>query len=172
MINLLPPKALSRLRREQRLRFASVFMLMLAAAFLVFFALSLPTWLMQRHQVGSAAADPDLMARIEEGRQEREREARAVSTLVEHFSQKHSERGHFEIIRKLDELAGPDIQLRQFSFDAKNKMSLSGIAKTRAALSEFREIVTADKQFSAVELPLASLVNERDAAFTITATIK
>ncbi len=147
-------------------------MLVLSGALLVMFLLSLPTWLMQRHQVGSASADDNLMARIEAGRKEREKETRAIGALVAHLSEKSLERDHSAIIRKLDELAGSEITLRQFNFDAKNKLSLGGVAKTRAALSDFRDLLAADRQFSAVELPLTSLVNERDAVFTITLTIK
>jgi Tfp pilus assembly protein PilN len=172
MISLLSPEGKKRLARERKTRFVSVLLLLLTAVSLVLLAFSVPIRLMQQHQLRNMGDKGDLLTELETSRRKAEKKVAEVNVLLKHIDQQKENRRFSEIINKIDELSGSEISLTQFSFDTKNKLTLQGQASARTALSEFRDRLEEDKQFSSVELPLSNLVSERDVAFTITLIVK
>lgn len=172
MINLLPPHAKKRLRREQLVRFVSLFILTLAFAGFILLVLSIPTWIMQRYQIGSVYDSDEFTANLRKEQRKLELESAEATRIIRHFGGSFPNRHHSDIIAALDEMSGEGVSINQFLFDPKGKLTLIGVAATRTALSDFKSALEADKRFASVELPLSSLVSERDAAFTVTLMLK
>jgi len=172
MINLLPTQAKKVVKREHLLRLLAVFFLTLSFASLVLLTMSVPTWLMLNYQTIGEEEDQTLLKEIAEERARAEKELSETQRIIEHLSQVPNTRSHTAIIESLDQLGGENLTINQFIFDAKGKLTLTGIASTRGALSSFRDRVEESEVFRSVDLPLASLVQESEAAFTMTITLK
>ena len=172
MINILPPTAKKKLTRDYFLRFVSMIFIVTGMAGLVFLSLSLPTLVMLRHQLGSILDNKDFVSKIEDEQKLLESEAIEIETIVTHINGQKSPTSHTEVIDLIDSLAGEEVVVDRFVFGEKDKLTISGTALTRPGLSDFRDRLAEEKIFSSVELPLASLVDERDAMFNITMVVK
>lgn len=172
MINLLPPTAKKKLTRDYFLRLVSMIFITISIAGLVFLSLSLPTFVMLKHQLGSILDNKDFVSKIEEGQKMLEEEAREIDAIVTHINNQKSLISRTEVIDLIDSLAGEGIVVDRFDFGEKDKLTISGTASTRPGLSDFRDRLAEENIFSSVELPLASLVDEKDAAFNITMIVK
>lgn len=168
MINLLPPTAKKKLTRDYFLRFISMIFVVTGIATLVLCSLSLPTLVMLRHQLGSILDNKDFVSNIEKEQKLLEEEAKEMEVIVAHIKGQKIPVSHTEVIDLIDSLAGEGVTVDRFTFGEKDKLTISGSARTRPELSAFRDRLAAEDVFSSVELPLASLVNERDALFNIT----
>ncbi|MCB9819533.1 PilN domain-containing protein [Candidatus Nomurabacteria bacterium] len=172
MINLLPTQAKKVVKREYSLRLLAVFSLSLSFACLVLLMMSIPTWLMLSYQTIGEDKDQTLLNEIAKDRAHAEQELSETQRIIEHLSQRPSSLSHTAIIESLDQLGGKGVTINQFIFDTKGKLTLTGIASTRATLSSFRDRIEESKDFKSVDLPLSSLVQESEAAFTMTVTLK
>lgn len=172
MINLLPPIAKKRLRQEGFLRFISLFIIILSVAVLLLFLFSIPTWVVQKYQLSSAKSAGTFTADVESEQKRIKQEGVITQQFITHISGQKIPPSRTVLIARLDELSGEEVELNRFSFDSKNKITISGVATTRPALSSFRDRLAAEKGFSSVELPLSSLVNENNPDFTITLVVK
>lgn len=172
MINLLPPIAKRKLTRNYFLRFASMIFIMTGIATLVLLSLSLPTLVMLKHQLGSILDNKDFVSNVENEHKLLEAEAEEIEVIVAHINGQKPTVSHTEIIGLVDSLAGEGVSVDRFVFDEKDKLIISGSASTRPDLSAFRDRLAEEDIFSSVELPLSSLVNEKDALFNITMEIK
>ncbi len=172
MTDLLPPIAARKLKRDRSLRFFSIFLIFAALALFILAIFSLPVSVLQKYQLSSIREDGEFTEEVEDGRKKREEESVKIQTLITHINSKSKTINFSETISRIDTLAGEGVYLTNFSFDSKNKITITGRAATRTDLSDFRDRLNNEKDFSSVELPLTSLVNEKDALFTITLTIK
>lgn len=172
MINLLPPAAKKKLTRDYFLRFVSMIFIVTGIATLVLLSLSLPTLVMLKHQLGSILDNKDFVSNIEKEQRLLEREAKEMEIIVAHIKGQKKPVSHTEIIGLIDSLAGEGVSVDRFAFGEKDKLIISGSASTRPELSAFRDRLAEEDIFSSVELPLSSLVNEKDALFNITMEIK
>lgn len=172
MINLLPLPAKKMVRREQRLRFFSVLFLVLGIAAVVFGLVSLPTSiLLEQRQSGEVIGQSSLQE-IARDRAETEKELTTTNSIVEHLAKTQKVRLYSVVMKDIDQLGGEAVTVRQFVFDEKNRLIISGSATTRAALSEFRNQLEGTKWFKGVDLPLSNLTQESEADFTMTLTFK
>lgn len=172
MINLLSPIAKKKLTRDYFLRFISLTFIATSAAGLVLFSLSLPTLVMLKYQLSSILDDKDFVSKIENEQKLLNEEAREINLIINHINSKTLPRSHTEVINLIDHLAGEGVTVNRFAFGEKEKLTINGVASTRPELSDFRDRLAAEDIFSSVELPLASLVNEKDAIFSITMVVK
>lgn len=172
MINLLPPTAKRKLTRNYLLRFVSMILIGAGTAGIVLFSLSLPTFVMLKHQLGSILDNKDFVSKIESEQKKLEDEAKEIEEIITHINNQKTPISHAEVIDLLDQLAGEGVSVDRFVFGEKNKLTISGWASTRPELSDFRDRLSKEDIFSSVELPLESLVNETDALFTITMVVK
>ena len=172
MINLLPPTAKKKLTRDNFLRLVSMIFIATGIAGIVFLSLSLPTLVMLKHQLGSILDNKDFVSKIEDEQKLLESEALEIETIVTHIKEQKRPISHTEIIDLIDSLAGEGIVVDQFVFGEKEKLTISGTALTRPELSSFRDRLAEEDIFSSVELPLASLVDEKDAMFNITMVVE
>ena len=172
MINLLPTTAKKKLTRDYLLRFISMIFIITGIAGLVMFSLSLPTLVMLKHQLGSILDNKDFVSNIESEQKLLEEEAKEMEVIVTHINSQKTLVSHTEIIDLIDSLAGEGVTVDRFTFGEKDKLTISGLALTRPELSDFRDRLAEQDVFSSVELPLSSLVNERDALFNITMELK
>ena len=75
-----------------------------------------------------------------------------------------------EVIAILTTLAGTNVSLTNFQFSnlvTAGKITVSGVASTRQDLAVFRDGVSGDKRFSAVDLPISNLIKDKDLLFTM-----
>lgn len=172
MINLLPAHAKRVVKREHWLRLFAVLCLASSFASLVLLLMSIPTWMMLNYQTVGEDNDQNSINEIAAERARAEKELAETQRIIEHLKSKSNTKSHTAIIESLDDIGGAEIAISQFNFDAKNKLVLIGVAATRADLSSFRYRVEKSSYFTAVDLPLASLVQETEAAFTMTLTLK
>jgi hypothetical protein len=172
MINLLPPTAKKKLTRDNFLRLVSMIFIIIGIAGLVFLSLSLPTLVMLKNQLGSILDNKDFVSKIEEEQKLLESEAAEIEAIVAHVKGQEKSIIHTEVMDLIDSLAGEGVVVDRFVFGEKDKLTISGTASTRPGLSDFRDRLAKEKIFSSVELPLASLVDEKDAVFNITMVVK
>ncbi|MEX2340827.1 MAG: PilN domain-containing protein [Candidatus Paceibacterota bacterium] len=172
MINLIPPTAKNKLIHDYFLRFTSLIFIVAAVACLVLFFLSIPTWVMLKHQLGSISDNKEFISGVESEHKILDEEGREIEEIIQHVDRQKPPRSRAEVIVLIDELSGDGVVVDRFVFGDKNKLTISGVASTRPELSDFRDRLTEQKIFSSVELPLSSLVNERDANFNITMVVK
>ncbi len=68
----------------------------------------------------------------------------------------------------------PGIRLTRLAFSAQtaNQVVVEGKSQTRAVLLAYLETLRQDKKFLTVDLPIKSIIQERDLVFTLTATLK
>lgn len=171
MINLLPSEGKKILTREYVMRVLSVSMLATAFVFVSLAVLSVPTWYLL--EMSESVIDSHLPA-AEAARNSYDElvgEISMVNRLTEHLSQSEGRLEPSLLIEDLDRLGGSAIDITEFVFGGEGQVTLSGVADTRSALSTFRDYLEEDERFGSVELPLSSLVNDQDAAFTITLTL-
>jgi hypothetical protein len=172
MINLLPPKAKKKLTLDYLLRLVSMVFIATGIAGVMFISLSLPTLVMLKYQLGSILDNKDFVSKIEDEQKLLESEAAEIESIVTHIKGQKRPRSHTEVIDLIDSLAGEGIVVNRFVFGEKEKLTISGAALTRPELSSFRDRLAEEDIFSEVELPLASLVDEKDAVFNITMVIE
>jgi len=170
MINLLPPKAKKYLIIEYRLRLVSVFMLVVAIACFVALVLSLPTSMLLSRQTETLSANSNLTKEIGEETVRIAKELADTYVLIEHLARDAKVKPYSEIISTLDSTADEGITLHQFFFDDRNKLTISGVARSRAELSSFKNRLDGISDFKSVDLPLSSLVRDVDLPFSIIIT--
>lgn len=172
MINLLPPKIKRKLTRDYLLRFVSMIFITTGISGLIMLSLSLPTLVMLKRQLGSILDSKEFVSKIETEQKILKEESRNIEAIVAHIEKQKTQISHTEVINLIDSLAGEGVSVDRFVFGEKGKLTISGLATTRPELSNFRDRLGREDIFSSVELPLSSLVNERDSLFSITMVVK
>jgi len=71
-----------------------------------------------------------------------------------------------EIIEKIIDKKADGIKITNFQI-TRDKISLSGVSQTRPLLISFSESLRAEPSFKKVELPISTLIKERDIEFVI-----
>lgn len=174
MINLIPPAAKKQVVREYRMRVVSVWLIMLSLALLITTALLTPTLIL----IGSLAKAGELdLSEVKQDLSVNEDIAKAIKDNNEIIRQVNSdqERVRFsELIYLIDDLAGTDVKLTQFSFRETDgdidEINLIGFADTRSSLSNFKEVLDKHEAFSNIKLPISNLAKDRDITFSMQVT--
>ncbi len=171
MTNLLPPQAKKAVKRERAMRLLSTLLLAGAALSIALMVLSIPTWYLLRVTESAINAHLPEAEAAKSTYTDLVREVGETNALVAHLNHRRQKLEPSSYVEELDRLANGPVHLSGFTFEGKT-ISVTGLADTRAALSAFRDRLEADTRFSAIELPLSSLVKDQDTAFTITLTLK
>lgn len=64
------------------------------------------------------------------------------------------------------------VEISYTNHDDVNQLVLKGVARTREALTSFSKFLSAQAQFSAVDIPISNFAKDRNFEFTATVTIK
>ena len=177
MVNLLPQKSIGRLRRNYYVRFATVLIILLVAAFAIGSVLLVPSYVVSER---AADASERYLLAVEETIGVRERagvteDVRALTErlrILEDYTDEPSAKPFFE-----DALAdlSSDIVITGIGF-AKGSdalgVSIIGRADTRTALLAFVEKLQESGAFEGVTIPVTQLAQDSDIPFSITATYR
>lgn len=170
MINLIPPAAKRTVIIEYWVRVVSVWMVLLGTACLITATLLLPTYMMVRGKLGemeAAAAKNAASAATFDSSAAALTRAMAEANLIMASSTAVTFTNYET---DLMAEAGTQIEVTELQFvrlATTTAVTVVGTAKTRAALAAYREALEANVHFFEVQLPLSSLVRDRDLPFTM-----
>lgn len=170
MINLIPPTAKKSIKREYIKRVLTVWLLLFSVAFAILAVFLLPTFVALRGEISSleetAAAGLARVSQYDISATE------LISANIQ--AQLHLDRATSsspsEVVNVLTTLAGTKVSLTNFQFSnlaTAGRITVSGVASTRQDLAVFRDGVSSDKRFSAVDLPISNLIKDKDLLFTM-----
>lgn len=168
VVNILPPEGKKKIKKERFIRLFASSLLAISTLFVSLIILSMPTWYSLAWIKISVANHAS--ATSEKAYEQLSDDLKLYNSTIKHLQEVERFQNFSNLANDLDELGGPSISITQFSFDAgkKPKAIISGVAATRGDLSEFRDNLESDSRFSEVDLPLSSLVNDKDSSFSIT----
>jgi Tfp pilus assembly protein PilN len=174
MINLIPPVARKNLVREYWARVITVWMFLAGTASLIILLLLLPTYVLIGVQISalkqivasssekSSSYDLSAAALLEANRQAQLLVGTPELTPFSAYSS------------QLESLASGGVVLKEERFSRKGDggtIQISGVASTRQSLADFRDSIEADDNFTNVDLPISSLIKDRDLLFSMQITI-
>jgi len=170
MTNLIPLSAKKEVRREYLLRVFTVWFVSIGIGVSILIVLTLPVYLLVTLQLDShsdavvtVSAQKDELKAAEEVLRESSRLARLVVSeprtvlLTQHIG----------IITKIASLG---VTIKSFQFDQsgeQKRIVISGVADSRLLLANFRDNLEGSVYYDQVELPLSSLIRDRNIDFTM-----
>ena len=174
MINLLPPAARKSVVREYWLRVSAVWLFLLGTGCLIVAVLLLPTYMLIHTQINTL--DSQVSASTAKASTFDVSAAALIqaSTDAAILTQGASSTPFSHYLKLIETLAGPDITLRDVTYvktTESGKLTLAGQAATRQSLANFRDALEADPVFQNVNLPISSLIKDRDLLFSLDITI-
>ncbi|MES2967049.1 MAG: hypothetical protein V4668_04670 [Patescibacteria group bacterium] len=170
MINLIPPAAKKSIKGEYIKRVLTVWLLLFSAAFGILAVFLLPTFVALRSEISVLEQTAQAgQARVSQY-DVTATELITANTQATLLLERATSSAPSEVINTLITLAGPRVSLTNFQFTnlaTAGKITLSGIASTRQDLAVFRDGVSSDERFSAVDLPISNLIKDKDLLFTM-----
>ncbi|MFM2339531.1 MAG: hypothetical protein RLZZ360_167 [Candidatus Parcubacteria bacterium] len=174
MTNLIPPSAEKLVIKEYWLRVVAVWLFLFGTGCLIVASLHLPTYVLVRNeltdlrqQVANNAAETASIDTSSAAIQVAMTDATLLLTMGTSSGQ------HVATIEALTTIAGSDVALSSFSLTVNEKstqITITGTARTRTALANFRDAIEADDRFTDAILPISSLIKDRNIDFTMTVT--
>lgn len=176
MINLIPPVVRKAVITEYWVRTISVWLLICSVVNIVVFLFALPVYVIVSSQVEYYAQSAEQAAkRVEDYDLSAGALVRANVAAQKVFELREVE-NFSEVVTLIQSLAGNDIALNGFVLGRSEgflaPVIVSGQAKTRQALSGFREILLRQDNVSEVILPISNLAKDKNIDFSITVTLK
>lgn len=177
MVNLLPQKTITRLRRTYYLRFAATLTILLVGALAVGTVLLIPSYVVSER---SADASERYLSAVEETIGVRERagvsdDVRALSErlrILNEYAGEPTTKNFFE--DALSNLSSR-ITITGISFSKSGgtlNISIVGSADTRSSLLTFVETLQENERFNGVSVPVSQLARDSNIPFSITATYR
>ncbi len=167
MINLIPPTAKKSIKREYIKRVITVWLLLFSAAFAILTVFLLPTFVALRGEI--TLLEETAKAGLARVSQYDISATELVTANIEaQLLTKQATTSPSQVINTLTNLAGAKVSLTNFQFSnlaTAGKITLSGVAATRQDLAKFRDAVSSDIRFSAVDLPISNLIKDKDLLF-------
>ncbi len=174
MINLIPPVAKKIMARDYLTRVGTAWVFLIGTACIIIALLLLPTYVLiqvKTSLVSEQAKDAtEKMASYNVSATELQTANRQAQILL----QDPEQTTFSDFIVYLESVAGSDVVVNEFHFiRTKNAGSaiLSGVAKTRQSLADFRDVLEVDNRFVKVDLPISNLIKDRDLPFSMTLTM-
>ena len=174
MANLIPPDAKKAIIYEYWIRVFTVWFVMIGLAFIVVSLLKAPTFVLVQSQLNSFSGAYDGAREKEEAFTEAQQtivDANDLSVLLTEFSTTIESS---ELIKILDDLAGSDVRISDFSFkrsaDVLDSITVTGLADTRVSLAGFSDNIESHPLFDNAELPISNLAKDKDITFNIEIT--
>jgi hypothetical protein len=174
MINLIPPSAKRGVTYEYWKRVITVWLYLASAALVILTVFLLPTQVVLRSEIQTLTdivnAGVDRVANYDISATELVEASGLARLLLENQATNTPS----ELINILTKHAGGTVVLSNFQFTKLTTLggiTLSGMAQSRQALAQFRDTVTADAHFSAVNLPISNLIKDKDLLFSMEITL-
>ena len=171
MINLIPPAARKNIIKEYWVRVVTVWLFLAGTVSLIILFLLLPTYVligMQNNLLKQDVATASLKSHSYDVsatvllNANRQAQLLVDTREVTPFSL---------YTNKLEKLAGTKVTIQEMRFSRLESLAgtiqISGVSNTRQNLADFRDAIEADQNFSTVDLPISSLVKDRDLLFSM-----
>ena len=176
MINLIPPDAQKQVQREYWIRVVSVWFFLLGTAFVLVALFYVPTYLLLQLQLtGYAAEYADVTSQTGEFK-DAEVAIKHANEIAILLTNEKKEVLFSTIISEIEKITTEGITINSFALSRKgvdlNTIAVTGIAKTRANLSNFQSAIENNILFKSASLPLSNLTKDKDIPFSITITPK
>lgn len=172
MINLIPPTARKGVVTEYWVRVCTVWMFSIGVILIIVAILQSPAYVLISQKLkgtfeGIAAAELRGDKYVS-GLKELE-DAHLLSGLLLQTVETTS---FVTIIKTLEELSGENVEVKGINVSRNSEelidvLEVTGIAKTRSALNDYRNRIEAHELFSNVHLPLSNLAKEEDILFKV-----
>jgi hypothetical protein len=171
MINLIPPKAKKAIVREYWVRVISIWLVLLGVVFFALTLLSLPSWVLVNALSTTINTRMNQIEGDQQTYSELAKEVKDFNEIIKQVDGTKARVNFSELIYTLDDIAGDNILLTQFSLKETegkiDKINLIGYAATRVDLSNFREVLENHDLFSDVDLPISNLAKDKDITFSL-----
>lgn len=176
MINLIPPIVRKAVITEYWVRTISVWLLICSVVNIIVFLFALPVYVILTSQVDFYSLSAQEAAkRVEDYDLSAGALVRANVAAQKVFELREVE-NFSEVVTQIQSLSGSDIELDGFVLGRNEgflaPVIISGQAKTRQALSGFREVLLQQENVSEVILPISNLAKDKNIDFSITVTFK
>lgn len=177
MFNLLPKPEKDAIRREYRLRLATVVLWFLCATLLISSLLLLPSWFLSVQKEG--AAERRSIALSESVAQRElagfEGTLRATEEQLALLSRESPKGRFYELIGEIAARRPENVSFESITVtgraDGKHSMIVSGIASDRDSLVVFSRSLGAISLLEKAELPLSNLAKKSDISFSLSAPL-
>ena len=175
MINLIPLTAKKKIITEYWVRVISVWMLISGVVLLVVSLLFLPVYVLVTSQVSVyESSAKEAMAKVAEYDFSASALAEA-NVQAQKLIELRQMKPFSDLIYDFTSLQGNDIAINNFDFKRTgmklNSVQLTGKAKDRKALADFRDAMMTLPEVKDVYLPIANLAKDKDINFSISVTL-
>lgn len=176
MINLIPPTAKKSILREYWLRVLSVWFAVWSIALLIGVAVLVPSYVLIVSQVKvyseSATKASQKILDFENVSKDLVRSSQLAGTLLSGLKDPRMS----DYTARFKELQSSGISISKITVSRAEvglgPAQLSGEAKNRQALADFRDRLRAQPEVSAVDLPISNLAKDKDIQFSLSVTFK
>ncbi|PIU74785.1 MAG: hypothetical protein COS76_04270 [Candidatus Portnoybacteria bacterium CG06_land_8_20_14_3_00_39_12] len=176
MINLLPPFRKQDLRREFMWRRLGIFLWMLFFVLIIFSGLLFTTWSYTniQHQAFSHLVQIEESSNQGQKIKGIEQEIKEANIKLKYLDQlKLNQEPTFMVVNNLSNFSSRNIIFRGLSINrATKKGSIEGFAKNRDDLLNLKQNMEQSNNFSQIDLPLNSLLKEKDLNFNLSFSFK
>lgn len=177
MINLIPKEEKMHIIDEYRRRLLVIFLLLLLCTVTSALFLSLPTYVLLEAKHKTVLESLEIAKRLSLERKDVETEVvvRNLNDRVRVVLSSLQKRSVVDVVSVVISKKIEGIHIQRISYDEKQNngiVSVSGVASNREKALSFVKELESSKIFSKVDLPVGSLVKEKDLSFLISATLK
>lgn len=174
MINLIPPSAKKSITFEYWKRVIAVWLCLFSMALIILAVFLLPTHIALRSQISFLEDSVNEGVVRVSSYDISATELVATSNRAKSLLENMSTNTPSLLITLLKLYAGSNVMLNNFQFtklESNPSLTLAGVAATRQDLATFRDAVSADTRFVAVNLPISNLIKDKDLLFSMEITL-
>lgn len=176
MANVLPEKMRKSIKAQYIMRICAVALFSVSVAMLIGSVLLIPKFVESQSELDRVSMRKDVATNVVNRNEYRA--LRSSVNLTNSLLEKITEKKDRNVSIFVDELIGiqskfdAEIDVRSIYFENGTlSLRVSGIASDRSVLSAFASALTRSTVFDGVDLPLANLVDSKDAPFAIDITL-
>lgn len=174
MVNLIPPTAKRNVIIEYWLRVLTVWSVLGSITAILFAVTLVPVYVLVEAKISayeeSATLASQKIASFETVSKELARSSQQAQLIIT-----SGERSLSELIYSLSALEGMGVSLDEILVQRLSggiaPIKLSGMARDRQALSDFRDKLLAEQTVATVDFPISNLAKDRDIQFSMTVTL-
>ncbi len=172
MINLIPPSAERNVTREYWLRVISVWVLLIASACVIVAILNIPVYVLVRSQLEAYVNEYAQAAVESQELADSKATVDATNQIAQRLAASNDSTSFSTVLTELEKMSGNEIVITESVLSRKDGalglVTITGVARSRAALTSFHSAIIAHELFKQADLPLSNLAQDKDIIFTIT----
>lgn len=172
MINLIPPHAQKQVRREYWIRVVSVWGFLLGSALCISAIVYAPTYVLVRSQL------QNFLQEYKEANDQNQafKDSESVIIKANEVAKLLATSGDVvsfsEVIAEIEKTQKDGIIIKTFTLSRKddglNPIVITGEARSRSVLTEFRDALEINPLFKSATIPLSELAKDKDIQFSLT----